>query len=804
MLDTVTVVIDGNSIAYRAFYAVPPLMVGDTYTGVIHLFVSIIDKIRSKKDISDIIVVFDAKGKNHRHALFEEYKATRQAMPDDLIIQMDIIKEIIPLMGIEQYVIDGYEADDIINTLAKDIDGKVYIVTKDKDLHQLIDDRIYVYDDQKDLVIDRDKVYEKFQLYPEQIQDMLALSGDTSDNIPGVKGVGIVTARKLLESYGSVDNIYNNIDEISGKLKDKLVDGKEMAYLSKTLVQLIYIENFKRIKSESNNTKLAEIFKRYELKKHLNKLIDSDSNIQLQVQDELEYLIEEEPTEPLVTIFYDNKIYVADKRSFIESDITTISTKYVYDIKSIAKLLDFSHGYDIDRIDILLVSYLLNADEGGLTPKKSELIDIFFTRIVAAIDDIDKKLKSSPDTEKLYYELELPVAFILAKMEKIGILVEPSKISELETMLKIKIDVVARDIIATVNRDLNINSSKQLAAYLYHELNLKRRDTHSESTDVDKLHDLKELNPEYADFIDKILKYREYNKILSTYTTTLLDFIKQDKRIHTSFKQTGTSTGRLSSIQPNMQNIPVSGEFASTIRSAFIAGAGYKFVSFDYSQIELRILAHLSKDRALLEAFNDNLDIHSITARSIFNLSDTEEITDIQRRTSKAVNFGILYGQSAFGLSKEIGINQGEASNFIKKYYSTYSSVKKFTESIVERAREDGYCETILKRKRYIHGLNDRNHSVRNRASRMALNAPIQGSAADIIKLAMITTDKYINDNNLDARSILQIHDELIFEVNEDIISKFEEDVKSIMQSVVVLDLPLTVNSYVGSNWGEL
>ncbi len=811
MSDEITVVIDGHSVAYRMFYGAPPLKVDDTPTGVLHLFLAVVDKLRKLEGVTNVIVVFDSKVKNYRHEMLAEYKATRESMPDDLVIQMGILQTIIPLIGLEQYIIDGYEADDVISTLAKDLTSKsetpndltskVYIVSKDKDLHQLVDDRVFIYDYKTNTVFDRDKVHEKFELYPEDIQDMLALAGDSSDNIPGVKGVGLVTAKKLLNEYKTLDGIYDNIELVAGKLKDKLIADKEMAYLSKDLVQLKYIENFERVTNHLDAESLVPLYEKYGLKRHLEKLIKSNESVNIEIKNDYEPLVILDDFTPTVTIFYEDEIYLANANNYRLTDNLDVVTEFCYDIKSIIK--KYPNFLTSKVIDILLVTYLIDADEGGLTPKKSEDKEIFFAKVVSKLDLINEKFKTDDGLSDLYYNLELEVAISLARMEINGIKVDQDIIISLEAKLKIELDILVEAIKSETGDDINLNSPRQLAVYLYDELLLKRV-RKSNSTDVETLKELKYLNPVYSPLIDNILKYRELNKLISTYTLSLLEFVEEDNRIHTFFKQTGTATGRLSSVQPNMQNIPATGEYATAVRSAFISEAGYKLLSFDYSQIELRVLAHLSKDDNLQLAFREGIDIHDLTARGIYNLSSDEEVSDRARRTAKVVNFGVLYGQSAFGLSKEIDISVADATKFIDRYYDTYNLVKAYKDTVIKETEEKGYCETILKRKRYIHGINDRNFTIKSRAVRMALNAVIQGSAADIIKLAMVEIDKYIIENKLDVKPLLQIHDELIFEVKDSIVTEFELKVIDIMQNIITLDIPLIVNSYVGNNWGEI
>ena len=788
--DRVTVLIDGNSVIYRAFYNVPPLTAGGVPTGVIHVFLSVLEKLRKNPEISDIIIIFDAKGKNRRHEMFESYKATRQAMPEDLILQLNILKEMLPYTGYPIYCIEGYEADDVINTLSRTINNKVWIVIKDKDLHQLVNDKVQIYDYQKDEIIDREKVYEKFGLYPESIPDMLALMGDTSDNIPGIAGIGPKTAKTLLDNYKSLDNIFNNVENLKGRIKEKIMQGKEHAYLSRELVKLFFIENMLPYHIERDEEKLKYYYELYQLKQQLSSL-NTASSVKA-----LEY----KPVKSVEIMAYLNdKIYAVDETAYYEYEQG--EPLYYYDIKSLIK-----KGINIPEkaFDILLADYLMDPDAGGIRQLKDESEGEFFAKLYKKRRDLFNKLKEN-SLDKLYYDMELPVARILAEMEQTGIMINAENIKSVAEKLKTFVDIEYDNIKDMAGQELNPNSPKQLSAYLYDKLGLKgiKKNKSGYSTDEDTLKDLRVTYPEYDNFISSILKYREINKLYSTYTLNMLEYAVDD-RIHTEFKQTGTATGRLSSINPNMQNIPQKGEYAEILRSSFVAKQGCRLVSLDYSQIELRILAHLSQDENLIKAFNENKDIHTMTAHSIFHLSPNDVVTHDIRRIAKAVNFGILYGLSSFGLARDTKVTRKEAQRFIDGYFALYPKVKIFIDEIIKQTREKGYCSTILGRKRNIHDINSRNANIRTRAERMAVNAPIQGSAADIIKLAMINCDKYIKDNNIDAKCILQIHDELIFEVNENIISDFTHKMTNIMEKAVSLSVPLLVNAETGDNWGQL
>ena len=787
----VTVLIDGNSVIYRAFYNVPPLTANGVPTGVIHVFLSVLEKLKNNPNVDDIIIVFDAKGKNRRHEMYSEYKATRLAMPEDLIVQQNILKEILPYTGYKIYVVEGYEADDVINTLSKTLKNTVWIVTKDKDLHQLVNDKVQIYDYQKDEVIDREKVYEKFGLYPESIPDMLALMGDSSDNIPGIAGIGPKTAKTLLDEYKTLDNIFENTDKLKGKTKEKIEQGRQDAYLSRKLVELFFIDDMTCTHIERDEEKLKYYYELYKLNKHLSALNVEAKNVALEYK---------KVEQPVITAYYNGKIYQADEKNYYEYN--NEDTLYYYDVKSLIK-----NNIKIKDmpLDILIADYLLNPDFGGIKPLKDEEAGVFLSKVVEKTKDIKEKLQQN-NLLDLYYNIELPVIYILADMEQAGILIDENEIRHTADVLKNHVETILSQICSIAGENINPNSPKQMAAYLYEKLALKgaKKNKSGYSTDEETLKDLLIAYPEHEKFLSLVLKYRELNKLLSTYTLNLLEFVKEDKRIHTEFKQTGTATGRLSSINPNMQNIPQKGEYGEILRGAFKAKTGYKLVSFDYSQIELRILAHMSQDENLLKAFNNNDDIHSLTALKIFHLSSIKQVSPEIRRIAKAVNFGILYGLSAFGLSRDTKVTRKEAQNFIDGYFALYPKVKEFIESIINQTKEHGFCSTILGRKRVIQDINSRNANLRMRAERMAINAPIQGSAADIIKLAMIACNKYINDNNINAKSILQIHDELIFEVEESVVDKFMEEVKNIMESVVELSVPLVVNGEKGDNWGQL
>ena len=805
----VTVILDGNSIAYRAFYKAPPLKAGDMPTGVIHVFLSVMDKIRSNPQVGEVLAVFDAKGKNRRHELLTSYKATRPAMPDDLIVQIEALKEIIPITGTPLYSISGYEADDVIFTLTQNISSDVWIVTKDKDLYQLVKDRVKIYDYQTDTLIDSEKVFEKFGLYPEHILDMLALMGDSSDNIPGVAGIGPKTAVSLIQTYGSLDKVYENISQIKGKIQEKLINEKEMAFLSREIATLMNVDGLPKPESKRDENKLYNIFKKLQLKSHLNKLLLKKDEIKNETITEIftdEVNKELIPLEdgvvkiPIIIAYLDDNIFVCDDKFFEEYNEHPIP-KYCYDIKNLIK-----KGVDVgESFDLMLLYWLNDPDSGSWKIGKDESWANFLARLVSTKNETVKRLQDL-GLEELYYKMELPIARILAKAEMEGIFLDRKQIANVADNLKSEVNNLIAKICNRANTSLNPNSPKQLGVYLYETLGMKpqKKNKRGYSTDEDALKDLITVYPDKKDVIEDILKYRELNKILSTYTLNLLEYRDADGRVRTDFKQTGTATGRLSSANPNLQNIPQRSDVSKAIRGAFCASDGKIFVAIDYSQIELRILAHLSEDNNLISSFMDGADIHSITAKNLFHLPSDAEVSADYRRIAKAVNFGILYGLSSYGLSRDTGIFQSDAKTFIEKYFKLYPGVNDFVAGVITKTCEKGYCETILGRKRFIRDITSKNVLVRQRAERAAINAPVQGSAADIIKLAMIECDKYINTSGIKAKLLLQIHDELLFEVDNGDAEIFAAEAQRIMETVFVMKVPLAVNCKMGKSWGDL
>jgi len=788
------VIIDGHSIAYKIFYKSPPLYNSRKIpTSTIHSFLNTVLTIKDKFNPQKMIVIFDSKGETFRHELFNDYKANRSKAPEDLIIQVEYLKKIIPLIGVDLYAKEGFEADDIIYTLSMQTEEPVLIVTKDKDLAQIVDNKVKILDYQTSEIIDRDKVFEKFGIYPEQITDLLALAGDSSDNIPGVKGIGEKTALSLLQQYGNLENIYNNLENIKNSIREKLEKNKTNAFLSKELAKLKFVENVEQARYQST-ADLKEILQELELKTIYKRLFGEDKKFELSSG---------EISNPDVVVFINNKIYASDGKKYKSLEkINDINFNYIFDLKNIIKTFDIDTS---SLIDLEIISWLTDPDNGTIKFTDKDTMESFFEKIFQQKEGILRKMDEY-NLWDLYWNIEHKIIHILADMEKAGIKLDILKLKETDSKIRQLLNLEKIKIDGIIGEEININSPKQLSFILFEKLKMTpfKKNKTGFSTDEDSLRNMITLNPNYEDLLRSILKYREFSKLISTYTSKLSDYIDpKTGRIHTQFKQTGTATGRLSSQNPNLQNIPQKGELGSEIRSAFVAKEGYSFLSIDYSQIELRILAHISDDENLKRAFENDLDIHNLTAMNVFGLSESEITKDI-RRIAKAVNFGIIYGLRPYGLSRDVGISQTEAKKFITKYFETYPKVREYMSKVVKDAEKNGYVTTICNRPRFVSDINSANNTVKQRAERIAINSPIQGSAADLIKLAMIKSCEYLNKENIDGRLILQIHDELVFEINDKDIDKTSKDIKVIMENIYPLKVPLRVNMNISKNLGEL
>lgn len=865
--------IDGNSIAYRAFFALP-LLNNDKgiHTNAVYGFTTMLMKMLEEEKPTHILVAFDAGKTTFRHSTFKEYKGGRQKTPPELSEQFPFLRELLDAYGIKRYELENYEADDIIGTLATKAEKEgfdVQVVSGDKDLTQLSTDKITVSITKKGITdveqYTPDHIQEKYGLTPEQIIDMKGLMGDQSDNIPGVPGVGEKTAIKLLKEFHTVENVLENIDKVSGKkLKEKLEEHKELAVMSKELATItkeapIEVTVEELLYEGYDVAKLSAIFKELGFNSLLEKL-DGAEDIAIEEVNEIVFEKADEITENMladesalyIEILEDNyqtgeivgiglsnengnfylPLEVAQQsEAFKNWAEDETKKKRVYDAKrSIVSLkLRGIHLRGID-FDLLLASYLLNPSESiedfagvakrhqytnvktdeavygkGAKRKLAEEAELseHLARKAAAISELYEKVLQELDQNEqteLFYDLELPLALILAKMEYTGVKVDVERLETMKTELAGRLKEIEAKIYALAGEEFNINSPKQLGVILFEKMGLpaikKTKTGYSTSADV-----LEKLEHEH-EIIREILNYRQLGKLQSTYLEGLLKVVHKDtNKVHTRFNQALTSTGRLSSIDPNLQNIPIRLEEGRRIRQAFVPSEdNWVIFAADYSQIELRVLAHIANDENLQEAFTQDMDIHTKTAMDVFHV-EAEEVTGEMRRQAKAVNFGIVYGISDYGLSQNLGITRKEAGQFIDRYLESFPGVKNYMEDIVADARNKGYVETLLHRRRYIPEITSRNFNLRSFAERTAMNTPIQGSAADIIKKAMIDMAARLETEGLQTRMLLQVHDELIFEAPEDEIEKLKEIVPDVMEHALKLSVPLKVEYSYGPTW---
>lgn len=886
-MDKKIVLIDGHSILNRAFYGVPDLTnSAGLHTNAVYGFLNIMFKILDEEKPSNLAVAFDVKQPTFRHEMYGEYKGTRKAMPEELREQVPLIKEVLSAMGIKIVELPGYEADDILGTLAKRAEQdkmKVSVITGDRDLLQLATQNILIrIPKTKKGTTEVENYYEadvkeKYQVTPVEFIDVKALMGDTADNIPGVPSVGEKTATSLIVQYGSVENLYEHIDELTKKkLKEALVDNKELAILSKKLAT-INIDSPVDVKFEDTvlndiyTDEAFELMKNLEFKSIIKKFDSNDKKSSLEVKgvlvddfDEAEKVFHRAMKSKeiglgiagsvdaltacpyaitAVTIaFSETEVYVIQKQWFINDDY--LSEK-VYELLTnnhltvcligLKKNLKFIKEVNVDSdmvFDNEIAAYLLNPlkdtynyddlarDYLGMTIlSRQELLDkmtdenailnstdnfIQYASMCAVIplltkDKLIEKLKNTGQYA-LFKEIEMPLIYSLNRMERAGILVERGELEEYGKTLGEKIVVLEQEIYKGVGEEFNINSPKQLGEILFVKMGIpggkKTKTGYSTSADV-----LEKLAPDYP-VIRKILEYRQLTKLKSTYADGLANYISDDGRIHGTFNQTITATGRISSTEPNLQNIPIRMEIGKAFRKVFVPKKGFLFIDADYSQIELRLLAHISGDEHLIEAYKTAQDIHRITAAKVFN-TPLNEVTDEQRSNAKAVNFGIVYGISSFGLSQDLSISRKQASEYIEQYFKTYPKIKEFLDNVVKKGKEDGYVSTLLGRRRPIPELNSSNFMQRSFGERVAMNSPIQGTAADIIKLAMINVDKELRMRNLESRIVLQVHDELLIEAKEDEVEEVRQLLMDKMKHVMKLSVELEVGLGVGDNWLE-
>ncbi|EAE7745357.1 DNA polymerase I [Listeria monocytogenes] len=867
------VLIDGNSIANRAFYALP-LLNNDkgVYTNAVYGFAMMLMNVLEKEKPSHVLVAFDAGKTTFRHTTFKGYKGGRQKTPSELSEQFPFIRELLTAYDIPQYELANYEADDIIGTLTKkaEADGmEVAIITGDRDLTQLASEKTTVYITKKGIADMEtntpETLKEKYNLTPEQIIDMKGLMGDSSDNIPGIPGVGEKTALKLLHEFGgTVESVLEHAEEISGKkLKEKVLENKELAILSKELAT-INVDSPIECTVESTKYGGYQTEKVIPLLKEMNfttllKNIEGDTPEEAKELKELSFEIVTELKEKHfggktalyvelendnyhtanfigLTVHSSQGTYFFTKETAENSEafrewVESEQTKVVYDAKKTMVAMN-RIGLAISGItfDIMLASYLLNPSDSiddftsvavrhdytevetdeavygkgakRSTPEES-IVASHLARKAVAIADLEKRLVTDLEENEqlaLMEDLELPLTFVLAEMEMQGVSVDTERLENMKVELAGRLKTLEESIHSLAGEEFNINSPKQLGVILFEKLGLpavkKTKTGYSTAADV-----LESLSGKHA-IIDEILLYRQLGKIQSTYIEGLLKVTdKETHKVHTRFNQTLTQTGRLSSVDPNLQNIPIRLEEGRKIRQVFVPSKpGWKMFSADYSQVELRVLAHISEDENLIYAFKHDYDIHTKTAMDVFHV-EQDEVDSLMRRQAKAVNFGIVYGISEYGLSQNLGITRKEAKDFIDRYFVSYPAVKEYMQDIVRFAKEKGYVETILHRRRYIPEIVSRNFNVRGFAERTAMNTPIQGSAADIIKKAMILMSERLVSEKLEAKLLLQVHDELIFEAPEAEIAKLEEIVPDVMENAVELSVPLKVDSAFGDTW---
>ncbi len=843
------VLIDGNSLINRAFYATPPLSAKDgTPTNAVYAFVNMLVRIIGDIKPQYILVAFDRKEPTFRHQMYADYKGTRKPMPEDLRPQIDLMKKVLDTMGISRYEQAGIEADDIIGSMAKRYKGDTIIITGDKDSFQLVDETTSVYFTRRGIteteIYSNENFKEKTGIEPIQIIDLKSMMGDSSDNIPGIAGVGEKTALSLVEKYGSLENLYAHVDELSGKLKEKVENSKDIAYLSKTLATInvkldipvkdedmgysfpfgaatkkLFIDlDFKNVLrreelfladdeisvSVKKNKELPEIIEVNDVvslpKFNEDKLLAVNLGDNLNVYDgEKEYKIN------ITDNFFDKGIMYGEAVRYLEKLVEKDKRNFiVYAKKDLrTELNKFKVAFNAFAYDVAIEKYL--ADFSGKDEKLSEVIaayDLDKDRIGWSLNEIHNRLFEKLKTENmldLYEKVELPLSDVLFSMERSGFKVDVATLNEMANEYDKRIAVIAEKIDEYAGEKVNPNSPKQLGKILYDKLGLisgKKKGNPSTSADV--LEKIADKHP----IVPLILKYRQLQKLNSTYIKGFRPLIDEDTGlIHTCFNQTLTTTGRLSSKEPNLQNIPVREQEGKEIRKLFVSSfENGKIVGADYSQIELRLLAHFSKCQPLIDAFLSGKDIHRITASQVFGVGE-DQVTPEMRRSAKAVNFGIIYGISDYGLSEQLKISPKKAGEYIAKYFDAYPHVKEYMNSNVEFARKNGYVSTLLGRKRYIPEINSSNFNLRSFGERAAMNMPLQGTAADVIKIAMIKVANRIKKEGLRSRLILQVHDELIVDTAEDEVEEVKNILVEEMQSAVTLSVPLTVETECGTRW---
>lgn len=869
--------IDGSSLIFRAFFALPNLTNADgVMTNGVYGFLTMYFRAVEEYNPDYILVAFDKKTKTFRHKEFEDYKANRDKAPNELNYQFGILKDILDSLNVKYLDIDGYEADDIVGTfskIAKDEGLETVIITGDKDYFQLVNDDVIVYLTRKGISqmeeITEEKIKEDYGLSPKQLIDVKGLMGDKSDNIPGVDGIGEKTAIKFIKKYGSIENLYENLDDIRGKkTKENLENSRQIAFLSKKIGTIVTnapvgmeISDLKV--KEPDLESLREKFSKYNFNKFMEKFEDASedknedldfsysfndfsltkdiekekvfyfkslyegenyihskaSNIGIKTPSSKTYIYEanEEFIENFKKYFEDEKIKKVSfdiKEDIVLFDKMGINLSFPYDDTMLMHyLIDPSRSsYDLKTFSQAFLKYEVSNEEDLLGKGKSKKsykdldsdnLGKYLASIVNAIEDsldiLTQKLKELSMYD-LYKDCEIKLSKVLADMEITGFVCDKNELEKIKDEVSLELEDLEKIIYELAGSEFNINSPKQLSKILFEDLELPviKKTKTGYSTNAQVLEKLRDKHP----IIKKIERYREMYKLKSTYLESLEECIDKDGRIRSTFKQNVTATGRLSSTEPNLQNLPIRTEEGRKIRKAFKADENKVLIDADYSQIELRVLAHLANDKKMQEAFSKNIDIHTKTASEVF-ATPIDEVTKLQRSEAKAVNFGIIYGISDYGLSQNLNIPRKRAKEYIDNYLDTYPEIKKYMKDIVKKAKEDGYVNTIFNRRRYVPEINSKNFNVRSFGERVALNTPIQGSAADIIKFAMINSYENLKKAKIDAKIVLQIHDEIIIEASKKDLEKAKEILKSSMQDAVKLRVPLLVDIDSGDSMYE-
>lgn len=854
------ILVDGNNLLFRSYFATA--YTGNTMrnskgfpTNGLYGLVNMLNKIIREEKPEYMLVAFD-KGKTFRHEKYLDYKGGRNETPDDLKKQFSVAKKLVPLMGIKCFEIDNYEADDIIGTYSKmaliDPEFETTIVSSDKDLLQLINEETEVkLLKQKDYIrMNEETFIDTYGIKPIRMIDLKGLMGDASDNIPGVKGIGEKTALKLLQEYDSLENVYDNIDNIKGATKQKLIDGKESAFMSKDIAT-IYNEvpvtySLKELKYDGPDVNgLREIYSDLEFYSFLKdfkeeekkeekleyKIIENIDDLKL--KEKVSAYLEISETNYHNADIYGMSLYDGENVYYVPFEVLKENKNildgkeiYTYDLK---KMIVSLNKYDIDikncTFDAMIAGYILNYNvkddiaylantfnyditlfdnfkkEKNMSTEALADLTVKKAKFIYDIkDEFINKMKEEEQLE-LFSNIEMKLSSVLASMEIEGVRVDTKVLDEMGENINKKLDELTSEIYNYAGEEFNIQSPKQLGEILFEKLEIpypkKKKTSYSTAREIlDKIVD-------YHPIVEKIIEHRTLNKIYTTYIVGIKNCVKEDGKLHTIYTQTLTRTGRLSSIEPNLQNIPIRYKEGKEIRKAFIPEENSVFLSSDYSQIELRMFAHMSGEQNLIDAFKHHLDIHTKTAMDIYHVSK-DEVTKNMRRDAKAVNFGIIYGISSFGLAEDLGVDIKTAKKFLDNYLETFPGIKNYMDKVIKDAYETGYVKTIMNRKRKIDELYNTNHMIKVQGERMALNTPVQGSSADILKKAMIDIYNEFNRLNLKSKMILQVHDELIFNVKNDELEKVKEIVINFMENAYKLNVPLEVDVEIGKNWYDV